>query len=329
MKKFRPLFKLITASTMLLVLAEISARLALGLGDPLLYEVSPTYGYRPQPNQNLRRLGNRIYYNDRGLRSEPITDSPKPGTIRVLCIGDSITFGGVQVDQADTYPYQLQKILRDRSSKDFEVLNASAGGWGIENEEAYLSSKGIYHSQIVVLQLGSHDLFQPKSSGEIVGRSLNFPDRKPLLALQEGVFRYFIPRFLPGLQPSEPNLKSTPTKQDLNRNINSFTRIAELVKAKQAKLIVILIEQPEALEPKNELTAFSKQTIANKSRQLGVVYKNLGESFRSNGDKRLFRDIIHPNSAGNQVMAKNVAQLITNNFNESNRQLSKSETRTK
>lgn len=309
-KKIKWLF---IACVMLVVPAEISARYFLGLGDPMLYETSPVYGYRPLPNQNVRRIGNRIFYNAQGLRSEPISTVTKPGTIRVLCIGDSITFGGVQTDQEQTYPYQLQEVL-NRQSKKFEVLNASAGGWAIENTEAYLRQEGIYHSSFVVLELGSHDLFQPKNLGEQVG--INYPTSKPLFALQEGFFRYLIPRFFPNLQPQEANLQPAITEKDLKRNLASFNRIANIVRAKQAQLIVILVEQPDNLEPKNALANYSKKLMAQEAKKINVPYKNLGEDFRLAGNNELFRDGLHPNPAGNKVMAIAVAQLIQNSLTE-------------
>lgn len=309
MKEINKKIKLLFITCIMIVLpAEISSRLFLGLGDPMLFESSPVYGYRPLPNQNIRRIGNRIFYNAQGLRSEPISTYPKPGTIRILCIGDSITFGGVQTDQAETYPYQLQTILNRQGNK-FEVLNASAGGWAIENEEAYLRQEGIYQSSFVVLELGSHDLFQPKNPGEL--GTINYPTSKPILALQEGFFRYLLPKF-PNLQSQEANLQNVFTEKALKRNLASFNRIANIVKANKAQLIVILVEQPDKLEPKNVLANYSKKAIALEAKKQNVPYKNLGEYFRLAGDEKLFRDVLHPNPAGNKVMAIATAELIQN-----------------
>ena len=311
MKKHKWFFGLFIASTTLLVSAELFAWLAFGLGNPPLYESSSDYGYRALPNQNLRRFGNRIFYNAEGLRSEPITTKPAPGTIRVLCVGDSITYGGTQTDQALTYPYQLQKILNRNNSTRFEVLNASAGGWAIANQEAYLRRFGIYNSHFVVLQMASHDLFQPKTSGSMVGKLANFPNRKPFSALEEGFFRYFLPRYLPSLQPApDPGVKTLPSKKDLDRNIASLFTINNLVKQQKGQLVVFLIEQPSEFEPKDALTSLGKQVLSQKVKELNLPYISLKEDFRQNGDKKLFYDPIHPNPDGNKVMAKAVERLI-------------------
>lgn len=302
----------------LLVSAEVGARVGLGLGDPLLYETGPDYSYRVAPDQDLQRFGNRVFYNGEGLRSGPIDPQPSSGTTRILCIGDSITYGGAQTDQTETYPYQLQSILNRQDSQKFQVLNASAGGWGIANVEGYLRQEGIYHSQIVVLELGSHDLFQPKASSDLVGHSVSFPDHKPLLALQEGIVRYFIPRFLPGLTAPEPNLQAAPTQQDLERNLASLESIAELVKARRAKLIILLVEQPQGLEPQTALATLSKKKLAHKAKDLNLLYANSKQAFDQAGSHELFRDGLHPNSQGNSVMARVVAKQILNDIEVAN-----------
>lgn len=158
----------------LFLMLEIAARLC-GLGRPLLYEKT-SYGYRVVPGQSLNRFGNRIYYNEQGLRSEMIAPRPPPHTLRILCVGDSITFGSTATDQQLTYPYLLRQALsvRDRQ-QSFEVLNASAGGWALENEEGWLAENGVLGSHVVVLQVATHDLFQEKAGSDVVGRDPSFP----------------------------------------------------------------------------------------------------------------------------------------------------------
>src|SRR5215475_14021339 len=110
----RPRFWLwvLAALVMVLVTGEGVGRYY-GLDHPVLYE-GTAFGYRVQPNQDIRRFGNRIFYNSFGLRSEATDSTPKPGVLRVLCIGDSITNGGSPTDQTQTYPYLLEKLLVER-----------------------------------------------------------------------------------------------------------------------------------------------------------------------------------------------------------------------
>jgi len=338
----------IALALFLLVSAELAARFLLGLGDPLVYQSDPDYGYRPVPNQDVRRFGNRIFYNAQGLRSEPITKQPAPGTIRILCVGDSITFGGTQTDQAATYPYQLQGklnrqvatlaqsaqesplsvkvpnrfIMRPASALGlaetsyrlprYEVLNASAAGWATMNQEAFLRKFGTFNSDIVVLQVASHDLFQPKISSNLVEESPSFPTQKPVLALQEALFRYALPKYFPELRPApDPSVETQASKDDLERNLASLERINSIVKAHNSQLVVFLIEQPDKYEPKSALYRLGKQAFTDKAQALNLPHTFLkAEDIRKAGGQKLFRDPIHPNPQGNKLIAKEVAELV-------------------
>ena len=71
-----------------------------------------------------------------------------------------------------------------------QVLNASAGGWALENEAGWLCTHGLFGARILIIELGTHDLFQQFASGQIVGNHPSFPDRYPGLALIDVWSRY-------------------------------------------------------------------------------------------------------------------------------------------
>ena len=69
----------------------------------------------------------RLAINDRGLRGDPATE--RRDVYRVLCIGDSITFGD-KLDEGDTYPAILARLLRRRAGgRPIEVVNAGVPGY--------------------------------------------------------------------------------------------------------------------------------------------------------------------------------------------------------
>src|SRR5690349_2993827 len=56
------------ATLLMLATVEVALRL-LGLGHPILYDNRTTYGYRPLPDQSVRRLfGARVHVNHLGFR---------------------------------------------------------------------------------------------------------------------------------------------------------------------------------------------------------------------------------------------------------------------
>lgn len=70
-----------------------------------------------------------IALNAEGFREKELPAAKPAGTFRILCLGDSWTFGA-NVSQADAYPEQLAVRLRDRfPGAAFEVLNLGVLGY--------------------------------------------------------------------------------------------------------------------------------------------------------------------------------------------------------
>lgn len=287
----------------LLAAVEVGARLC-GLGQPVLYEKTD-YGYRVVPGQQLRRFGHRVAYNDFGMRSEAAAPLPAPGMLRILCIGDSITFGSTSTDQELTYPYQLQAMLGQQGGNHYEVLNISAGGWAMENEEAWLAQHGLYGSHAVLLQVATHDIFQEKAGGEIVGQHPSFPASRPLFALQELATRYVLPRLR---DPGE--ILYHHDHADVERTMASLERIAQLVRGQGAELFVLFVEQPRGYEPDDELTRYGKARLREKTQALGVPLILTAEAIDEAGGQRAFFDGLHPNELGNRVLAQQAAAAL-------------------
>lgn len=294
----------------LIVAVEIGARLC-GLGRPLLYEKT-SYGYRVLPDQSLKRFGNRVSYNAYGMRSEAATPRPAAGVLRVLCVGDSITFGSTSTDQSLTYPYQLQrKLERQAGGGRYEVLNISAGGWAIENEEGWLVEYGVYGSHAVILQIATHDLFQEKAGSEVVGVHASFPEHPPALALQELMVRYVLPRLSARLRLRDPGeVLYHHDRDDVVRTMAALERIAKLVRAQGAELFVLFVEQPRGYEPDDELTRYGKHRLYEKTEELGIPLILTAEAMDAAGATRAFLDGLHPNGTGNAVMAEQAAARL-------------------
>lgn len=179
-----------------LALLEAVARFGLGLGDPPLSIPDSEIDYLFAPNQNCRRFGNRVVYNNVSMRMErDITGSPRPGQRRILLVGDSVVNGGVLTDQADLASTLLDGDLRAQGAGD--VCNISAGSWGPMNYAAYFRKYGTFGATDLVLEVTAHDLWEDdprQSAGCSVGKDVSSPDRKPLLACWEGFTRYLVPR---------------------------------------------------------------------------------------------------------------------------------------
>jgi len=287
---------------------EVGFRIFLGLGSPPLAYADPDYGYAFKPNQNLKRFGRRVFYNEQGLRSEPLPAVKPPGELRVLCVGDSVTNGGVLTDQSQTYPYLLEAELR-RAGRHARALNASAGSWGVENELAWLKKKGLLESDVVVLQIGTHDLAQRWSSGDKVGRDVSLPDRRPLLAWKELIERYAAPRlssFLAGPGPSP-----APREEDHQACMRVIGELIAVVRGGRATPVILLTPDREELDQPKRSERW-RQDLMGLARREQAPLVDMLEVFRREPDRGhgAFRDDVHPNEQGNLLMARAVGAEI-------------------
>jgi lysophospholipase L1-like esterase len=97
----------------------------------------------------------RVTYeiNGFGLRGPDVSISKPPGTFRVICLGDSFTFGeGVRL--ADTYPARLEVLLTDTGvHRRVEVINAGVQSYGTREAMSLFLRQGM-HLQPDLVTLG-------------------------------------------------------------------------------------------------------------------------------------------------------------------------------
>jgi lysophospholipase L1-like esterase len=299
---------LVVASVaVLLLVAELLARSA-GLHTPVLYQRT-SYGYRVAPDQSLDRFWRAVAYNAQGLRSAPLA-APMEGEVRVLCLGDSITNGGTLTDQADTYPHLLQGELSSALAA-VRVLNASAPGWALGNELGWLRENGTFKASVVVLEVATHDLFQPPAGSDLVGRHPSFPDRAPRFALSELMFRYLLPWIGIGLARVDPGAAGlAPTEAAMERALAALEGLVRESRARDAVPVVMFVEQPPPLEHQDPLTREAKMRMRELLGRERVTLVETAPQVEREGGPALFRDGLHPNAAGNAVLAKAVAPAV-------------------
>ena len=189
MTRWKPV-RWVLAGALLLVAAEVGLRLY-GFGDPPLYQASDRYEYVYRANQDVRRFGNHVVINEASLRSDPLT--PGDGPV-ILLVGDSVVNGGVLTDQDDLASTRLERDLASAYGPAVRVLNVSAGSWGPGNAAAFLSEKGTFGADAMIVVFSSHDATDGMTFKPVVGVDLSYPDERPPLAVYELATRYVAPR---------------------------------------------------------------------------------------------------------------------------------------
>jgi len=113
-----------------LAAAELSLRLGEPSG-PSPWMIDPEIGWVPRPSVVTYMYGpkgetlHRTVTDENGFRSEPL----RPDSRKIAVVGDSITFG-IMVSQEAI----ATSLLATRLGSDYQVINASAGGWGTDQE---------------------------------------------------------------------------------------------------------------------------------------------------------------------------------------------------
>jgi len=287
-------------------------RWGFGLGNPVLSQTDPDTGYRFQPNQKVVRFGKTLEYNQYSQRSDPTTRNKPANTFRILMVGDSVLNGGNPVDQTETISEQLEAQL-STSGRSVEVLNASAGSWGIGNQLGYLRQFGTLDCDVLILQIGTHDLTQPMSSGDRVGVDVNYPDRDPVLALEEAVRRYLIPK----LQPYFPSPKipaeipaTSSEQQQFQQNMERFRAIVAAARQEQTAVAVLYTPNWTDVLPTPSSPPYKAEFFQVLSR-LNVPAIDVHADWSALPAATVepyFRDSVHLSVEGNQAVARLLAR---------------------
>jgi lysophospholipase L1-like esterase len=127
------------------------------VGDFLEYDPVLTFRNRP----GARFPDAHVSINSDGLRGPEISRRKLPGVRRVLCLGDSCTFGG-----AHPYPEILQEVLdRHHDAGRFEVLNGGVIGYtSLHGLEWLRRDLVTLEPDVVTLYFGWNDLWRGKDS---------------------------------------------------------------------------------------------------------------------------------------------------------------------
>lgn len=219
-------------------ISEAILRFGLGLGNPVLIVPDPACKYILKPDQNIFRFFSHTRTNHYGMRSDPISPLHAPSSLRILFVGDSITYGTSQVDQSQIFTEILHRDLPSIVHRPVEVLNASAGAWAIDNELSYVRSRGIFESDLVLLVLNDGDVTQPRSTMAEVGDGL--PHARPRTALGELYTRFIVPKFLHIVsRPDAGDSVSVNADGVIMRNLDDLNEFNELVRRQGAKLAIV------------------------------------------------------------------------------------------
>lgn len=117
----------------------------------------PAVGHVHVPGAQARLMGVDVRINDDGLREESSVGAAEGDALRVLMLGDSVTFGW-GVPQSETVSERLEQQLTNMLGRPVDVLNAGVGNYNTAMEAAWFERQGLaYAPDVVVLNVFIND----------------------------------------------------------------------------------------------------------------------------------------------------------------------------
>lgn len=114
-----------------------------------------------EPNQSLTetphpKLIHHVSINSLGYRGPEISKKKPPGIVRILCLGDSGTYGHY-VNDDETFPFYLQERFF-REGLPVEVINAGVPDTTIVDQFYYLKRSMEIEPDIVIVTFSENDI---------------------------------------------------------------------------------------------------------------------------------------------------------------------------
>lgn len=340
---------------MVMALLALEIGLRLGLGDvfpPRFFEPHPQFGHFHVPGrsgwQHTNEYHSFISINSKGLRDVERSYAKPDGTFRILILGDSFV-EGLQVDQDQTLPAQLEALLNRDSRAPVEVINAGVSRYGTDNAVLFLENEGVrYEPDLVIYAFYPNDVTDNIDNdlfrlidGELIRQptSITLTERMRLALYDYSYFYRFmlglsarwnravdrtlvktewgkvLPIYRADLQPRE--------RRAWELTVRLLDRMSAAANKNQARLVIVsLPEDFQANDRLWEQVARSEETLSRDApnRALaeavpdGVPYCDLLPGFRAAAQQQaLYYPLDHHfTPAGQTLAATLIAEFLVN-----------------
>ncbi|HKW48438.1 MAG TPA: SGNH/GDSL hydrolase family protein [Gemmatimonadaceae bacterium] len=130
--------------------------------DPLAIQIEPIgqLGYRQRPNSVFHYAnGTTASSNADGYRGPDVSETPAPGTVRIVLLGGSTTHGFGVFDGETIDAYMREILPRRHQNVRFEVVNLAFDGYDSYQLLERLRTQGLaLHPTVVVMNEGINDV---------------------------------------------------------------------------------------------------------------------------------------------------------------------------
>lgn len=266
--------------------------------------------YRLRPSQHAKIFGNAVDINSCSMRSPEMEPRKAAGELRVLVLGDSVVYGGNQVDQADLATTRLAKDLAAAIGSKVSVGNASAKSWSPGNQLAYIRRFGTFDADLVLLVISSHDLEDVPDF-----KALNpetHPLEKPLTAALHGAGTY-LPRFFPWLKAPKEAQPAMDKDAVRAQGRSDFLALLRELADRGVPAAVLLHPTTDELAQGYEPNHRELRELAASAGVVAATYEDILAGARKAG-RACYLDSIHLTADGQQALGRGLLRLASERF---------------
>lgn len=302
---------------------EVPLRMA-GYGHLEIYEPHPAMFWRLKPNQTgLTKVDRKPFHiNSHGTRGSEFQSAKPAGTVRIVSLGDSRTFGWGLSDQ-ETYSAVLETLLQKRLGVDrrVEVINAGVNAWSLPQMYAYFRHEGVtYKPDYVVIGDGNGwTQFREEADPSFI-RTFMWSVRLKNLLRRFAIYHYVIEvklqsvyqryreRFIP-VDPKNDALYKDQQQRDPDRVFKeAIDHLCRMALSEGVTPVVLYLPTRTELREKPTGVYEAKAAIA---RELDIPFVDLTPLLKDRRDPLyLDADSVHLNVAGNRIIADALAGAI-------------------
>jgi len=288
-----------------------------GPGGLLQYQPGAKFYAQYDPRGATVGSDGRVDYqiNRQGFRG-PDFDTKDTATVRIVCLGDSFTFGE-GVAAADTWPRQLEMSLREkvgeRQARAIEVINAGVQGHGLlDCVYNYAVHESAFGADVVVLAFFVNDLMPQEKTIEL-NDALHRERPATGLAKYSRVIDFFQDRAFARRQHQQllRALRDSFNADGRNTFGDVLTEFNAYISEQEKKLLVViypLLWQLNDEYPLNTEHRFMRDALA----EAGIAYLDLLEKFEGMPAASLWAHPTdhHPNAAAHGHAADAISNKL-------------------
>jgi lysophospholipase L1-like esterase len=281
-------------------------------GDPLLF-------WRLAPN--LRGVlwdAMRVSTNGQGLRCDHDVGRKPPGAFRIVCVGDSVTFG-YRVPRVYLrhprenpewlpYPMLLERWLRSANpGRPIEVIPLATPGYSSHQGLAWLRRDiGRLDPDVVTVCFGWNDIdVRSTSDAQSMKTGWLSVTARRLVSGSQALMHasQWLRSRRAGLGP----LPNAVRRVSQERFVDNELQMARLARSHDAGTVLIgpVYRDRVAHPPEGDVIGAYRDALRAAAREAGISYLEVAELTEAAypGNARLFEEHIHPNHRGHRVLA--------------------------